>query len=60
MIKQIIINNLFIIKRFIIVIHLGKNPNIGGKPPKDNNGKQKIIFLKLLLEILNDNIWLIL
>lgn len=42
-----------------IIIHLGKNPKNGGKPPKDNKSKNNEIFVNLLLcKILK--VWLIL
>lgn len=39
-----------------IIIHLGKNPTKGGRPPKDNKGIKIIIFNIWLLEN-NLKIW---
>lgn len=53
-----IINILFLINNSMI-IHLGKNPKNGGKPPKDNNKINIEAFINLFkLNILN--VWLIL
>lgn len=41
-----------------IIIHLGKNPKNGGKPPKDNSDKNRINLITVLL-LNNINIWLI-
>jgi hypothetical protein len=46
--------NKFIRIKDSITIHLGKNPKKGGRPPKENNKTNNLIFVNWLeLNILN-------